>query len=105
MRELVWAIVVCLFLSFLCLSHAVHAEISPRILPPPEYDHEYEGDLTIKMVDTIQQLKVLCQTGARSNPALLACSQRNEKSCLIIMVSDEVMRHRGYSSGLLLRHE
>ena len=78
MRELVWAIVVCLFLSFLCLSHAVHAEISPRILPPPEYDHEYEGDLTIKMVDTIQELKVLCQTGARSNPALLACSQFTE---------------------------
>ena len=27
------------------------------------------------------------------------------KSCVIIMVEDEVMRRRGWTSGLLLRHE
>jgi hypothetical protein len=47
----------------------------------------------------------LCATGARSNPSLLGCSQRNEKSCLIILVSDEVARLRGYTTGLMLRHE
>lgn len=106
MRELVWAIVVLLGLLFaLCLTGSVHAQISPRVLPPPEYDYEYEGDLTIKVVDTLQELGVLCQDAARTNPDILACSMRNYKSCMIIMVRDEVMRRRGYSTGIMLRHE
>ena len=73
-----------------------------NIFPPPEYDHEYEGDLTIKIVSTVEQLKILCRV---DNPKLLACSFHNNKSCLVIMVDDSVMRHRGWSTGMLLRHE
>jgi len=72
------------------------------ILPPPEYDHEYEGDLAIKMVDTLGELYVLCMT---RNPYMLACSLQNSRSCLVIMVNDEIMRKRGWTTGLLLRHE
>jgi len=75
-----------------------------KILPPPEYDHVYEGDLTIIMVKTIEELLILCNV---DGPNTLACSIRayDKKSCVIIMVDDEVMRLRGWSSGLLLRHE
>jgi len=107
MRELVWAIVILLGLFFvLCLTGSVRAQVnSNKFFPPPEYDHDYQGDLTIKMADTIEELRILCATGAQSNPNLLACSQHNETSCLIIMVRDEVMRQRGFSTGLLLQHE
>jgi len=72
------------------------------IFPPVKYDYEYEGDLTIEMVDTQAEVQTMCRV---NNPHILACSWQNGKSCLILMVRDEVMRERGYSTGLLLRHE
>jgi hypothetical protein len=66
------------------------------------YDHDYEGDLTIKMVDSLEELHALCKL---DSPSLLACPMHNARSCMIIMVNDDVMRRRGYSTGLLLRHE
>jgi len=73
-----------------------------KIFPPAQYDHFYEGDLTIKMVDTLEELHRICQI---DNPKLLACSKRNNSSCIIVMVKDEVMRERQWTTGMLLRHE
>ena len=36
---------------------------------------------------------------------LLACSFRYAKNCVIYLVEDNVMRKRGWTTGLLLRHE
>ena len=74
------------------------------ILPPPEFDYVYEGDLTIVMVKTVEELLILCNV---QSPNTLACSIRayDGKSCVIIMVDDDLMRRRGWTSGLLLRHE
>jgi hypothetical protein len=75
-----------------------------KILPPPEFDHYYEGDLTIVMVKTVEELLILCNVESQNT---LACSIRayDGKSCVIIMVDDEVMRRRAWTTGLLLRHE
>jgi hypothetical protein len=73
-----------------------------RIFPPAEYDHYYEGDLTIKIVDTLQELHDICQL---EGTKLLACSTRNHSSCIIVMVRDEIMRQRNWTTGMLLRHE
>jgi|SRR6516162_1137213 hypothetical protein len=73
-----------------------------RIFPPAEFDHYYEGDLTIKIVDTLQELHEVCQLDGEN---LLACSTRNHSSCIIVMVKDEVMRQRSWTTGMLLRHE
>jgi hypothetical protein len=54
------------------------------------------------MVDTLEELHKICQL---DQPNLLACSRRNEWSCVIVMVRDEVMRERNWSTGMLLRHE
>ena len=50
-----------------------NAQIVPNrgpimILPPVAYDHEYEGDLTIKIVDTFEELYALC---AQRKPNIL----------------------------------
>ena len=71
------------------------------IFPPAEYDRYYEGDLTIKMVATIEELYAICQI---NKPQLLACTLRNQHSCVIVLVNDEVMRKRSWTTGLLLRH-
>jgi hypothetical protein len=73
------------------------------ILPPIEFDHYYEGDLTINMVNTQEELFAAC--GMEPNRFLLACSTHTRTACLITMVKDEVMRSKGWTTGLLLRHE
>jgi hypothetical protein len=75
----------------------------PMIFPPIEYDHYYEGDLTIIVVDTIEEIRAICNLPL--SPYLLACSKRNARSCVIHMVADSVMRTKGWTTGLLLRHE
>jgi hypothetical protein len=73
------------------------------ILPPVEFDHHYEGDLTIMMVNDLGELKAAC--GIHDQPLILACAFPRSKACLIILVRDEIMRQRGWNTGLLLRHE
>jgi hypothetical protein len=75
------------------------------ILPPEKFDHFYPGDLTIMMVNTVDDLRAACGLDAQAHPNLLACSIRKSSACLIIMVKDEVMRQHGWNTGLLLRHE
>ena len=72
------------------------------IFPPVQHDHFYEGDLTIKIVNTLEELHAICGI---ETPSLLACSQRNLNSCVIVLARDEVMRQRYWTTGLLLRHE
>src|SRR5262252_6561594 len=73
-----------------------------QILPPVEYDRNYDGDLTITMVDTVEELQAVCRI---DDPKLLACSRHNNESCIVVLVRDDVMRRRGWSTGVLLRHE
>ena len=56
------------------------------------------------MVKTVEELLILCNIESQIT---LACSIRayDGKSCLIMMVEDEAMRKRGWTTGLLLRHE
>jgi hypothetical protein len=75
---------------------------SYRIFPPAEYDHFYDGDLTIKIVNSLEELHAICRI---DNPKLLACSRSNDRSCVIVMVKDEIMRQRQWTTGMLLRHE
>src|SRR5262245_11456817 len=62
------------------------------IFPPEEFDHDYEGDLTIKIVNTLEELRAECR---QNNAMMLACSWRNSRSCIMVMVKDEVMLERG----------
>jgi hypothetical protein len=75
------------------------------ILPPVQYDRYYEGDLTIMMVKDVDDLRAACGLNRQAYPNVLACSIQRPRACLIILVDDEVMRKRGWTTGLLLRHE
>src|SRR5262245_5710083 len=75
----------------------------PAILPPVEYDKPYDGDLTLRIVDTLQQVLDWCDIG--KDKVLLGCARRNGKSCYVVLVRDEVMRMNGWNSGEMLRHE
>ena len=83
-------------------ARATHRSEAAQNFPPAEYDHYYEGDLTIKIVDSLKELQNLCQLDGKN---LLACTTRNHSSCIIVMVKDEIMRQRSWTTGMLLRHE
>jgi hypothetical protein len=89
-----------LFIAVALLLSATTAASAQRIFPPPEYDRYYEGDLTIKIVDTLEELHEVCQLEGKQ---LLACSTRNHSSCIIVMVKDEVMRTRNWTTGSATR--
>ena len=100
MRTLHWASLVAAIAMVLAIL-VLPAFAQPRsILPPAQYDYPYEGDLAIKIVDSLDELRDLCRLSNR-----LACSTHTQYSCLIVMVNDEIMRKRGYTTGLLFRHE
>ena len=108
--QLLWLIFTASIAAWVLSTCIAHAQIVPNrpiiILPPVEYDHQYEGDLTIKIVDTLEELYALC---AQRNPSMLGCSYPSYadglRSCQIILVKDEIMRRRGWTTGLLFRHE
>lgn len=75
------------------------------ILPPEQYDHFYDGDLTIKIVPDLVSLNAACSIDPDKQPNVLACAWHNAKSCVIYMVDDRVMREKGWNTGILLRHE
>jgi hypothetical protein len=104
-------LIVLLAMMLIGIVSPTHAQIVPNrgpimILPPVEYDREYEGDLTIKIVDTFEELYALCN---QRKPSMLGCAYPsyadNYKSCIIILLKDETMRKYGWTTGLLLRHE
>jgi hypothetical protein len=100
MRTLHWASLVAAIAMVLAIL-VLPAFAQPRsILPPAQYDYPYEGDLAIKIVDSLDELRDLCRLSNR-----LACSTHTQYSCLIVMVNDETMRRHGYTTGMLFRHE
>lgn len=81
------------------------SRVGERTLPPPEYDHHYEGHLILKLVDSHLELLTLCEK--QRQPNTLACARRavDGERCWVFMLSDEQIRKRGYTTEILLRHE
>jgi len=78
-----------------------------QMLPPKEFDHEYDGELTIKYLIP-QDIRRLC------NPALktkgqnaLACTRADfaPKRCTIYMMTAQELERLGWTYDIVLRHE
>src|SRR5262249_20102553 len=99
-------------LAFMALRPA-QATDDRAILPPPEYDHPYTGELLIIEVEKQQTLIDNCPTIYRNKPPntpAIACTIRHEKSCVVLIASKDQfpwfqMIHKSYSYENVLRHE
>src|SRR5262249_1563165 len=60
-----------------------------RGLPPPEYDHAYEGTLTVKRVATTDAVKLACPN--TPSPVILGCAKRDiySNTCDVVIASDD----------------
>lgn len=78
-------------------------------LPPAEYDHAYDGKLTIVRAPDAQ-VRERCLTASTYNPAfqMLGCSRRNTSgpnTCTIWIVTDDELRQLGWYYDIVLAHE
>jgi hypothetical protein len=76
-----------------------------RILPPVEYDHPYNGKLTVAIVNK-EQMARLCPK-ASLYPIGLACAYPYEtmSMCQIVMITDDIIVAVGFTPKIVLRHE
>jgi hypothetical protein len=77
--------------------------VGTKLLPPPEYDHHYEGALKIVIVETFTELATFC-----GNVSSVACARRLDggNRCLVYMIKEELLRARtGGTQEITLRHE
>jgi hypothetical protein len=80
-------------------------ETQKRILPPPEYDHDYNGELTI--LRTLEPVVYrACRSVIKPGHSPLGCAQRTgPKSCTIWIVTDQELKERGWDYEMVFRHE
>ena len=69
-----------------------------RILPPAEFDHEFDGAVVITRVDE-QGIKKQCPT------TLTGCAFLWRQTCYMWIVCDDILNYQRYSYDVVLRHE
>ena len=98
-----------------CESRQPYGRISPAappkqntpgwgVLPPPEYDKPFPGKLTEIRVPP-ETMRAICPKTIF--PLTLACAYptRDQSECLIIMLSDELIKAAGWTPEIVRRHE
>jgi len=90
-------------LALMALTTTAHAQTAltpktPAALPPLEYDHPYEGRLTVTRGDKAL-MGQLCPKTA------LGCARRYSDSCSIVIATDEIIKAVGWTTEIVLRHE
>jgi len=82
--------------------------LQEQVLPPKEFDHKYDGELTIKYMipeDIWRQCRAAMKPG---NGPPLACTRAflgAPKTCTIWMMTGAELNKRGWSYDIVLRHE
>jgi hypothetical protein len=81
-----------------------------RVLPPKEFDHEYDGELTIHHL-LEQDLYEKCRGAVRGSGMsgrALACTaaiQTPRKKCTIWMMTEPTLARLGWDYNIIMRHE
>ena len=106
-RPMIKLVVTTLFAAIIVVLLALSARAQPMhrdkpILPPLEYDHPYTGKIKVRVVQTIEEIKELCDLPfARA----LACMYRSFNTCVIVILPDETLYGKGWDPWHVMRHE
>ena len=97
-----------LLFTFLMMALAdAQSPVDPNIVPPSEYDHPYDGELTLLRVPE-SMIANKCASAIKPGHRPLGCAQimsRMPNRCTIWIVTDAELKERGWSYELVLRHE
>jgi hypothetical protein len=73
------------------------------MMPPLQFDHVYQGKLTVKRVDP-DQMRLACPKPKPGN-TMLGCAHVGQGACEIIILDDASLADLGFNSDIILRHE
>jgi hypothetical protein len=76
-----------------------------RLVPPPEFDHPYKGDLTIVDALDQKQVRAKCPSAKFTLGVALGCAHRGATYCWIYLAPKVDMKAAGFPRDLILRHE
>jgi hypothetical protein len=88
--------------------------VKPRpvwILPPPEYDHPYEGQVFVLVVDSQADVRDKCVSTRLQDVALACGGKATLKAdpsitiCQIVIANKEILEAHGYTYEAVMRHE
>jgi len=70
----------------------------PWIMPPPGFDHEYNGEIVVKRTDEAG-IKAVCPFTPTG------CAFKREESCTVWIVYDDILNYQRMSYDVVFRHE
>jgi hypothetical protein len=83
------------------------AAAGPRdmLVPPPEFDYPYRGELTIVDALDQEQVRAKCPGAKFTIGVALACAIRWPLSCTIVLAPEADLKAAGLPLDLVMRHE
>jgi hypothetical protein len=98
-------------LALLLATGAAHAKAKERVnahsielglMPPPRYDKPFDGELSIVLFSSGDDIKRVCKGEARTG-----CTHRlpDGKKCTLYVLSEEIAKREGKNFAFVLRHE
>jgi hypothetical protein len=103
----------CLLLAIIMMLSVpvlVHSLPLPRaqqekLLPPAEYDHDYDGELLLVRM-AAEDISIVCKRALAPGQTLtLGCSQSIGRSCRVMIAKDEELKQHGLDYDIVYRHE
>src|SRR5262245_16928463 len=76
----------------------------PTVLPPVEFDKPYPGILLTQRLPSEADMRKVCPE-PQNFPYMLGCAWKIKDGCLVIIVSDEVLKKYRASAEIIYRHE
>jgi hypothetical protein len=81
----------------------VTVTIKGVMFPPPKYDKPYDGELEIRFFSNSEDVKLACSIGHEDTAC--TASSVDHKKCRIMMLTEDIIKRKGESYTLALRHE
>src|SRR5262249_17495298 len=98
-------------LAALVVSSAALADDHPLVVPPPRYDHPYEGKLYMLVV-TQQGVRTMCPDTTFNLGFALGCTKKRPPSfeaplgtCYVYLATDAEVNKAGHPPSIVRRHE
>ena len=73
-----------------------------NLLPPPQYDKQYDGELEMQRISTQAEIDRVCEGTSHYS---CASRSRDGKRCWIFMATDDVLKRSHMDYAFALRHE
>ena len=95
-------------LPFTAADMWAYTVLQDKLLPPPKYDHAYNGPVVVYRAGSQADIRLKCKRmEVPAHIPLMGCSwsATSAHPCLIVVADDETITEWGWTRNIVLRHE